>query len=112
MSREGPKGKGKVVNNAKDKEKTPIDDKLKGEKSIYSGTKKEGKKKRLKKIVYYEVDSSTSPSPSSEEETTSRCHENKSVKSKFNRIPFNYSRISRNLIAQTTFYSSKQTSSL
>jgi hypothetical protein len=61
---------GKVVNNTNEKENMPIDDKPKGEKHVDSGTKKEDKKKCIKKIVYYETNSYTSPSPSGEEETT------------------------------------------
>jgi hypothetical protein len=99
MSGENPNGQGKMVDNTNDKEKTPIDDKPKGEKPIDLRTK-EGKKKCIKKIVYYETNSSTSSSPVGEEETTSRRHEHKSVKSKFNHILFNYSRICRNWNAQ------------
>jgi hypothetical protein len=62
MPGENPNGQGKMVNNTNDKEKTPIDDKPKGKKPIDSRTK-EGKKKCIKKIVYYETDSSTSSSP-------------------------------------------------
>jgi hypothetical protein len=41
-----------------------------------STNKKDGKKKRTNKIVYYEMDSSTSPSPSSGEDNTSKhCQE-------------------------------------
>jgi hypothetical protein len=43
---------GKVVNNTNEKENMPIDDKPKGEKHVDSGTKKEDKKKCIKKIVY------------------------------------------------------------
>jgi hypothetical protein len=46
------KGKGKVSD---EKEKIPIDDEPKREKTVDSGSsKKEGKKKRIKKIIYYD----------------------------------------------------------
>lgn len=46
------------------------------------------------------MDSSTSPSPSGKEETTFETHQQKPIKSKFNRTPFNYSRISGNFNSQ------------
>jgi hypothetical protein len=98
-SREDTKGKGKVVDH-NEKDNTTINDKYKDEKPVYSRTKKDGKKRHIKKIIYYEMDSSTSPSPTSEEKTAFERHQQKLVKSKFNHIPFNYSRISCNLNAQ------------
>jgi hypothetical protein len=58
MSGRDPKGKGKMVDDNIEKDKTPINDRTKDEKPIDS-KKKDGKKKRIKKIVYYETDSST-----------------------------------------------------
>jgi hypothetical protein len=49
-----------VANDYAQKEKIPDDGEPKGEKSLDSRTKKEGKKKCVKKIVYYESDTSTS----------------------------------------------------
>jgi hypothetical protein len=61
MMRQDPKGKGMVANNYAQKDKIPDDGEPKGEKSLDSRTKKkEGKKKCVKKIVYYESDTSTS----------------------------------------------------
>jgi hypothetical protein len=110
MSGEDPKGKRKVVDNTNKEEKMPINRKTKDEKPVEA--KKEGKKKRINKIVYYKTDSFSSPSPSREEETTFKRHGQKSVKSKFNRIPLNYSRISIYLNAQLLLYFSRQTTSL
>jgi hypothetical protein len=70
---------------------TPLEDKTEDEKPV--DLKKDGNKKRIKKIVHYKTNSSTSPSPSSGEESSSKRHEEKPVKSKFNCTLFNYSRI-------------------
>jgi hypothetical protein len=45
MMGQDPKGKRMVANNHNEKVKILVDDEPKGEKSVYSGTKKEGKKK-------------------------------------------------------------------
>jgi hypothetical protein len=55
MSREGPKGKGKVADH-NEKDNTPIDRKPKDEKLVDLGTKKDGNKKWTKKIIYYETE--------------------------------------------------------
>jgi hypothetical protein len=47
-----------------EKDKAPLKDKTEDKKPVDS--KKDGKKKQAKMTVYYEIDSSTSPSPSSD----------------------------------------------
>jgi hypothetical protein len=85
------------------KENTPIDIKPKDVKPVDSGIKKDGKKKKIKKIIYYETNFSTLPSPSGKEETISKCHQQKPVKTKSNHTAFNYSRISHNSNAHLLF---------
>jgi hypothetical protein len=55
-----------------------------------SSSIKSHRKGDMKKVVYYETDSS-SPSTSSAESTTSTCHERK----KYSKMPLRYSRISK-----------------
>jgi hypothetical protein len=98
MLRVDPKRKEKVANDHNEKEKIPIDDEPEGEKSVGSGTKKEGKK-CIKKIVCCKSDTSTSTSLHKDSSSSKE----KTVKSTFNRTPFNYSHISRNSNAQLLF---------
>jgi hypothetical protein len=78
------KGKDKV---ADEKQTVPIDDEPKGDKTVDSGSgkKNEGKKKCIKKITYYENDTSSAQKDSS--------YMQKSVKTPFTRTP-NYKHIS------------------
>jgi hypothetical protein len=89
------KGKGKVFD---EKEMIPIDDEPKGEKIVDSRSEKwkEGKKKCIKKIIYY--DSATSSS--SQKDDNASPSKQKAVKTSFNRIYFNYSCNSRSSNAQ------------
>jgi hypothetical protein len=100
MLRVDPRGKEEVANDHNEKEKIPIDDEPEGEKFISSGTKKEGKKKCIKKIVYCKCDTSTSSTSLHKDSSFSK---EKTVKSTFNHTPFNYSHISRNSNAQLLF---------
>jgi hypothetical protein len=70
MSREeSQKNKGKEMDNHKEKEV----DKTQDEKPINSHhMKKDGKKKRMKKVVYYKIGSSISPSTSCSRESSSK----------------------------------------
>jgi hypothetical protein len=95
----GAKHEGKISS----REKEPSGDKHKHEERKEESTgstkshKKDGKmKKKLRKVVYYETDSST-PSTSDAESISSKHHKDK----KSNKIPFRYPRISRhaNLIS-------------
>jgi hypothetical protein len=65
--------------------------------------KKYGKKKRMKKFVYYEIDSSSLPSTSNISKSSKWCHHHNTIKSNFNHIPFNYPCIPRNLCAQLLY---------
>jgi hypothetical protein len=59
MSEEDPIRKGKVVDDHTKKDKTSLEDKTKDEKPTDSHrTRKDGKKKWIKKIIYYEMDTS------------------------------------------------------
>lgn len=100
MLRVDPKGKEKVANDHNEKEKIPIDDEPEGEKSVGSGTKKEGKK-CIKKIVCCKSDTSTSTSLHKD----SYSSKEKTAKSTFNRTPFNYSHISSYSNGQLLFIS-------
>jgi hypothetical protein len=78
-----------------EKEKITIDNKPKGEKIVVSGLgKKEGKKKHIKKIIYYDNDTS-----SQKDDNTSPSKQNM-VKTSFNHTPLHYSCISRSSNAQ------------
>jgi hypothetical protein len=70
MMGQDPKGKGKVANDYNQMEKIPIHDDHKGEKSIDLGPK-EGKKKHIKKIIYYESDTFTSSTTSHKDDFSS-----------------------------------------
>jgi hypothetical protein len=85
------KGKGKVSD---EKEKIPLDDDPKGDKTVDSGLskKKEGKKKKcIKKIIYYESDTS-----SSLQKDSSSSSKKKMVKQNYTKTSFNYSHIPYN----------------
>jgi hypothetical protein len=69
--RQDPKGKGKVANNHNDKDMIPIDDELKCEKFVDSGSKEGKKKKRIKKIVYYKSSASISWTTSQKDDSSS-----------------------------------------
>jgi hypothetical protein len=87
-------------------EKVPLGGKRKekGEESVSLGfvsykcyKRKDGKKKKIKKVIYYETESLTLPSTSSSGESTSKkCHQQKTVKSNYFLSYFNYSRIPHN----------------
>jgi hypothetical protein len=101
MSREDHKGKGDVVENLNEKDKA--EDKMKDDKLTDSHrTKNDGKKKRVQKIIYYDIDSSTSSSMSGKEESSSK-HRQKMVKQNYSKKSFNYSLIPRNSNAQLLF---------
>jgi hypothetical protein len=62
-----------VVDYHTEKDKTLLEYKTKDEKPIDSHrTRKDGKKKQIKKIIYYDTNTSTSSSPSSGEESSSK----------------------------------------
>jgi hypothetical protein len=87
----GEKHEEKVYLGEKPKDKVSSGEKLKGKKEEYQGSskshkKKDIKKKRIKKVVYYETDTSSSPSTSGTKSTSSKRHERKPV----NQIPFSY----------------------
>jgi hypothetical protein len=83
------KGKRKVSD---EKERIPIDGEPNGEKIFGSGSgKRKEDKKRIKKIIYYDSDISFSL-PKDDNASPSK---QKTVKTSFNRTPFNYSFISR-----------------
>ena len=49
----------------------------------------DNKRKKMRKVVYYEIDTSSSPSTSdTSKSTSSKHHERKPVKTNFNQIPF------------------------
>jgi hypothetical protein len=80
-----------------EKEKNPIDDKSKGENTVdpRSGNNKEGnKKKRIKKIIYYDSDTS------SQKDDNAFTSKQTTVKTSFNHTPLYYSHISRSSNAQ------------
>jgi hypothetical protein len=85
-----------VDNNDKEKEVEKSQDKI--DKPTGSNQKRRmSKNKRMQKVVYYKTDSSTMPLTSSSDESSSkRCHEQKTIKSSFNHTPFNYSCIPKN----------------
>jgi hypothetical protein len=66
--------------------------KVKGSTSHNKSCRSGDKKKKMKKVVYYETDSSSpSTSGSDTQSVTSKCHERK----KFSKIPLRYPRISK-----------------
>jgi hypothetical protein len=73
----------------KPKDKVSLGEKLKGKKQESQGSSKSHKdikKKMMQKVIYYNTDTSSSPSTSGAESTSSKCLENKLV----NQIPLFY----------------------
>ena len=91
--KDSSKRKEKKKDSSKGKEKKSSSHKEKKEKSSSHKPQRSGdKKKRMRKVVYYETDSSsTSTSGSDAASVTSKCQERK----KYSKIPLRYPRISK-----------------
>jgi hypothetical protein len=85
-----PKGKGMVVN---DKEKESLFNELRGDKPTDSGSihkKRDGKKKRrIKKIIYYDSDVSSSSPRDNDGDSSKRKTVNQNYSFDYSRIPYN-----------------------
>jgi hypothetical protein len=89
--RDGPKGKGMVVN---DKEKESLFNEPRDDKSTNSGSSQkkrdEKKKRRIKKIIYYDSDaSSSSPRDDDDDSSSKKKTVNKNYSFDYSRIPYN-----------------------
>jgi hypothetical protein len=83
-----PKGKGMVVNDKESIFNEPRDDKPTD--SWSSHKKRDGKKRWINKILYYDIDaSSSSPRDDNEEDSSKKKPVNQNYSFDYSRIPFN-----------------------